>query len=804
MNTKIKKIAFSIFISLFGLFSFTTINSFSKEINTTNFDSKIADPTAPIGPRIFETYYTYNEEEGTATLFADYISGRGTSSEEPCEPAYMGITPDSEPIASNADNTWNNVNLVEEVTSPTNWIPDTTASDTEISPTTLFHSELELTNVPSGFNFDDYYTTIEVHGASGAKYTYYETAPITFSALEDPSEGETIISEYSTTSVTMHSDINAGIDPYGDAWTINEESLDFSNYEDQGLIVTTLGSTLEDNILGIDYQVSGLTPYTTYDPTTFSISFEETHLLDETIVVEQNLPEFTSSKTAPIIDNFELVSESSDSVKVSWSFTDEYEAITKVSVLDSTTLDEVASSTSIPLSGSTTLSGLSGFTNYEYILNVEFDDGNNLGEVESTPVSFTTLKTAPTIDTFTISDRGSDNVEISWNVIDINDSITELKVVNSEDETDTIISSTTAPLSGSTTIPTLTSNTNYNWKLVVSYNNTVEDLTIESGVIDFTTLKASPSITNASILSYDKESVNINYDIVDDDFAITDVVVINTLDDSEVTSLGVLNGTGEETIDKLDSNTNYSWRLKAKYNNGQDDGEVVSDIITFTTLKNEPSIIDFNISKNSETSVEASWDINDTDLAITSISLYDSINSTEVMDLTSLEENSTIVNGLNETTEYTWKLIIDYNDNLNTGTIESDEISFTTVLNLPSIIDVDVTQISSSSASIEWDILDSDSTITSIEVIDKNSLSQVLTSTSTSGAKVINNLDSNTNYNWGFVVNYNNGVTDTSLEEVVLNFTTLKTSPEIKEFEIETIDGYSVEVSWNIFDLITL
>ncbi len=62
--------------------------------------------------------------------------------------------------------------------------------------------------------------------------------------------------------------------------------------------------------------------------------------------------------------------------------------------------------------------------------------------------------------------------------------------------------------------------------------------------------------------------------------------------------------------------------------------------------------------------------------SITKIELIDDDNETLIQDLTSLSNSNSITIEDISAEKHDWKIIVYYNDNLNTGTIESETVSF--------------------------------------------------------------------------------------------------------------------------------
>ncbi len=285
-------------------------------------------------------------------------------------------------------------------------------------------------------------------------------------------------------------------------------------------------------------------------------------------------------------------------------------------------------------------------------------------------VYFNEENVANSFDSFDITGTGINNIDKNYVITYDQLSITEIETGK-------------FGYTGSIQVNDLNTSTIYNdWFLTLNWTSSVSFLEKQISsyrIEEISTAKKIPIVNNVNVLNINDESVKINWDLIDENSAITSMF-INHPNVGEGSS-DIL-GLNEIVINGLNSNTTYSnWTLDYKYdlNNGFGEQSESITIEEFTMLKKMPSISNIRITNLTQNLVKINWDLIDPDNAITSMFINHPNVGEGSSDILGL--NEIVINGLNSNTTYSnWTISGTYDLNNGEESFEKNlnEIEFRT------------------------------------------------------------------------------------------------------------------------------
>ncbi len=520
-----------------------------------------------------------------------------------------------------------------------------------------------------------------------------------------------------------------------------------------------------------------------------------------------------SQYDAPTFESFSVDENSIDltSATINWSINDPNNLIDEFKlVINGETIDL----TNYKNDGSYDIKNLKPNETYTLNLEANWSDKEyvyNSGKIISDTIEFTTLDSTwqePVILNFSINESTMTDttVPITWKILDINETITNIKIVNGKgDEIENLGTSS----SGTQTIDDLVTNTTYRWRLVVEWENTEHGTNgvVKSDLMTFTTLDqySIPKLKNFEIFDITDSSAKIKWEY--DLHSISNLILL--VDGQPKMRLDT-SWIGEATIDGLNPNTTYSLSLKAEYNIGGEYYFIESESYEFTTNSFKRVKIDeFNITAINRTSVQVDWAITDPNKIIENIKIVDESGNT-IQNLGNNLEGSMTIDRLQPNTTYSWKLSIDWKDAGidKEGTKVSLPRKFTTfrdVYDAPTIEQFNITTINRTSVQVDWAITDPNSSIENIKIVDESNNTIVDLGTKLEGSKTIDRLDPETSYSWKLVANYKDDWYDVedSIESELFSFITSRDvydAPTIEEFNVESKNKGFATINWKIND----
>ncbi len=426
---------------------------------------------------------------------------------------------------------------------------------------------------------------------------------------------------------------------------------------------------------------------------------------------------------------------------------------------------------------------------------------------------------APTIDKIVVGEITNTSAIVHWNLtvprfrnttldmrmVDNNDSSHIVKILDDDNQH---LSGTS--YTGTKKISKLTSGTNYSWKFIIDWNwNEGEETGIVEQDFEFQTIREAydaPIIDSLAYKVFSNHAI-INWNISDSNELITELKIVNE-DTNDTINITNYKNDGSYDIKNLEPEEYYSLHLEAKWlDQGyiNNNGVIITNSIEFTTLDQtwqEPVINSFSVDESwkTDSSIPVEWDISDINETVTDIKIVDE-NDLFVKDLGKELIGSKTIDGLDYSTSYNWKLVVNY-ENVEHGVIsevQTEFISFETFSSweIPTINVFEITNITDDSALVSWDVL---GIATNVVLYNNGSLFDPLTST-TSGEKTIQ-LTPDTPYNFELVIEWNNGINNYYLKSETISFTTSEfIAPVIDTFNISVIDDTSVNVDWSVTDV---
>ncbi len=531
--------------------------------------------------------------------------------------------------------------------------------------------------------------------------------------------------------------------------------------------------------------------------------------------IEQDF-EFTTVRDpyeAPTIEEFSVDESSIDitSATINWDINDPNDLISELKLVNR--VGKEIDITDFIDDGSYTITNLEADKNYMFHLEAIWSDDkyvDNNGILISDTISFTTLDLSwqkPIVNSFSITEnRKTDtSMPITWNVDDLNGTVTNIKVV---DESGNLVEDLNTTLNGTQTIDKLDPNTEYNWKLSVEWKNKEHDTSgvVESDLITFTTLSKyeTTHLIEYDVVNITETSATIKWEY--DSHSLNRIWLYN----NGVLVLDLGNSYKDEiTIDTLSPDTEYNCYIEAEYNASGDNYFINSDTITFSTKSFERIKIDeFNITTLNESSAQVDWEITDPNSMASDIKIIDEKDNV-VADLGTAHKGSTRIDRLDPSTEYNWKLAIYWNDSAygKSGTKVSLPRKFETMTDYeaPIIETFNVESNNRTSAQIDWAITDESSIVNNVKMVDESNNTIIDLGTSTEGSTTIDRLDPSTEYNWKLVVSYNYEMYEMSntIESELISFETSRDAydaPTIEEFIITPTNRTSAQIDWAISD----
>ncbi len=293
----IKKINYVFLATIIFALSFGSFNYFLTNSKSVLIDSSPNEFVLTGGPQIINTSYEYDYTTGTGILEAYYFIGYDQFGIHNI-PGHLALTTNPETPSNGAHVQWEFMEgvLSEEYTTSLNWSSGRTSSIITDTPELMYHSTVELINIPEDFKWEEYYVITHVYSTNGSYYSEYDAVPVNYSIMYGPEARSTSITDMSESTVTMKSEIYAGDDIDGNPWVVDETSIVFRDYDS----VEILSTSMNGDIFMVEYKISDLSPETFYKTSSFTVSFTETVYTGAVRTVTQIIPSFTT-ESLPII-----------------------------------------------------------------------------------------------------------------------------------------------------------------------------------------------------------------------------------------------------------------------------------------------------------------------------------------------------------------------------------------------------------------------------------------------------------------------------------------------------------------------
>ncbi len=639
-----------------------------------------------------------------------------------------------------------------------------------------------ISNLKSNYQYTDWEFAIEYNDNTESKTIVQSIVPFTTLKV-DPVFESAFISEIKSNQVTFN-------------WSVNDPDDAVSSIRIYGEDIT------DETINGLSGSktISGLKSNHIYSDWNFEFIYDTNDGLGSKTITNK-ISDFETIKSLPTVVSADVIDIEDNQATFEWDITDLDSAINSITFRG----EGVDTQTITNLSGSKTITDLKSNHLYDdWALEIDYDlnDGMGVQTIVHNMGSFMTLEVQlPVVANATVSDIGSEQATFEWNIIDPGSAINFINL-SGEDITDEPIS----VLSGSKTINGLKSNHLYDdWSLTIEYDlrDGVGVQTIVHNIASFTTLAIQPPVVaNATVSDIGSEQATFEWNIIDSDNTINSI----SFSGEDIATELITNLSGSKTISGLKSNHLYDdWSLTIEYDlrDGAGVQTIVHNITSFMTLEVQlPVVANATVSDIGSTQVKFSWEIVDSDSTINSINFTgEGING----DLITSLKGETIIDGLQNNTEYSdWSLTIEYDlrDGAGVQTIVYNIASFTTLaIQPPTLIDFSLTDIGINQATLNWNIIDNDNTISSINISGEGISDGNITNLS--GSKTVTGLESNYAYSdWTLTIEYDlsDGIGKRTLEQNI-SFTTLIQPPLINEaFISDPIPG-QVTFNWNVEDL---
>jgi hypothetical protein len=295
--------------------------------------------------------------------------------------------------------------------------------------------------------------------------------------------------------------------------------------------------------------------------------------------------------------------------------------------------------------------GLSSKT--DYVLNYAYDivEPTRTLSARGTRLTFDTGKIKPSIESFNFLSPNAPNVTVSYTISDPDGAIISKKLVYAGKE----VNLTT--LSGNLTIDDFPKGEAVEYKIRLEYSHDTFDETkhlLESNSLSMTKLKAIPSISSFTLNTPVGLNVDVTYSITDiDSAAISKKIRINSVDYPIIENSGIF------TYEGMTKGNAYSFQFILEYSqhtSGSSPVVIYSSTLPLIIEKSAPTINQFEVSLNDAGNYIVSYQVTDSDSAVTGMSITYKDQTIPLTNLTGEIAPTNLVEGV----EYDFVLTISY------------------------------------------------------------------------------------------------------------------------------------------------
>ncbi len=407
----------------------------------------------------------------------------------------------------------------------------------------------------------------------------------------------------------------------------------------------------------------------------------------------------------------------------------------------------------------------------------------------------------PEIVSASVDNITKESIDVSWEVQENGFAVDAIKLLDGEDN---LIKEFAKSLEGTETVDGLEVDTEYDFKLIIEYQNFGEVTSQEYALDSFRTMPEdeTPVVDSAYFDNIIDTQATFEWNIS---------VVTDT-----ITSIKLMMGSEEHLLDKtlsgstiidgLSPNTYYEGNsLVIDYIDATSNPQTVEyDVASFTTTATieEPVLNSATFENITATSADFNWDLDATTNTINSIKLN---HGSETKDLGTSVNGTVTIDGLESNTLYEGlTLTVDYEDaasNLQVKTFDVASFATDILVEEPVLNSATFENITATSADFNWDLDVKSNSINSIELnhgTDTKSLG-----TDASGNVVIDGLTAETLYDGlTLVVNYVDAASNPQeITFAVASFSTLAVGqPIVNATTVSNITSTSIDFSWDISD----
>ncbi len=371
------------------------------------------------------------------------------------------------------------------------------------------------------------------------------------------------------------------------------------------------------------------------------------------------------------------------------------------------------------------------------------------------------------------------------------------------------IENSNADKGGALPLTGLQSNKTYDYDVRVTYSTySGAEYEVNYDVAPFTTLYEAITIPTFSATNITQNSATLDWSIIDNSSTLDNIVITN-VDTSEVVYEGIDKSMTGFELNNLDSNTTYNYQMVVSASDIN--GNVLTDVtkdLTFKTEIEQPllatdqssfEVIDTN-------SIKLWWSFEDVNSLISKVEIIDKDSATPVytdeIALDGFDNSELILSDLNSNTTYNYSFVYYWSYVNSTGeTVEessSNDFTFTTYANQPTIDNFSVTERGESNLRLSWNITDIDSTITHAEIVDQDN-NVVCPVSELNGEYNVSGLESGNTYNYKLNIDWAAKNTSQTVEPIYSSITedTVWNIPTINDVTVEE-DDENLTISWDI------
>ncbi len=349
---------------------------------------------------------------------------------------------------------------------------------------------------------------------------------------------------------------------------------------------------------------------------------------------------------APTIISVAYLNLTATSVEIEWNLLDEEDVLTKVYLYDENNNLIIHEMTEDELINKrVTIDSLTPITDYSWTLRIDWDDPHYSEEaaIISDSLNFSTpLKelALPTIDSFTYENLSSDKVTLNWTITDDDNTLKAIYLYDLDQQK--TIAKDLSLKSDTFVLDNLVEKEEYNLELRGTWldpNFTSGEITSENPIhfIVPITPKIIPTIDSFSFDNLSSGEVTINWTITDNDNLLQAIYLYDV--DNDIVFDNNLNLDDDSVIlNNLIEGQEYNLELRGSWLDPNfTSDEIKSEKISFKipySHKIAPTIENFKIKNQDDTSITFTFKISDADYLINKVILYDNLKKENIYQLT--------------------------------------------------------------------------------------------------------------------------------------------------------------------------